>query len=91
MTGEDTSKLLSDLIIVISGLAIIRIVFVVIEIIIVYTWNVSEIFVYKLLDLYTLFRSILCVKFPVLETTLDILLNNICTTLPQYLPCGECV
>ena len=63
MKGQDASKLLSDIIIVISGLAIILVMYVVIEIIIVYTWNVSEIFVYKLQDLYTLFRSILCAIF----------------------------
>ena len=89
MKGEDASKRLSDLITVISGLAIIPTIFVVIEINIVYTWNVSEMFVYKLQDLCILFRSILCATFSVLDIVLDILLTNICMTLQQYLPCGS--
>ena len=56
MKGGDAFKLLSDLFIVISGLTIIPIVFVVVEIIIIYIWKVSEILAYELQDLCTLLR-----------------------------------
>ena len=60
---ENASKLLYDLFIVFSGVAIISIIFVFIEIIIVYTQKVSKTFVYELQDLCTIYRSILCAIF----------------------------
>ena len=80
MKGENASKLLSNLFVVFSHLAIISILFVFTYFIIVSTQKVSKILVYKLQDLCTLLRAMSCAIFLVLDTVLGILLTNICRT-----------
>ena len=74
---ENASKMLSDLFVIFTGLAIIPILFVFIETIIVCTQKVSHILVYILQDVCTLFRSMSCAIFSVLDTVLGILLTGL--------------
>ena len=88
---ENASKLLPNLIIMFSGLTIISIMFILIDFIYACMHKVSEVLVYKLQDLCTLFRSISCAIFSVLDITLGILLTNICTNFLVISTVHRCV
>ena len=91
---ENASKLLSNLFVMFSGLTIISIMLIFNDFIYVCMHKVSKILVYKLQDLYTIYRSMSCAIFSILVTVLKvlgILVTYICTNFSIISTLCRCV